>query len=142
MTLIYSLLADGILVLHGLIVFFNLAALPATWLGYFCGWTFARNFSFRITHLALIAFISIENALGTICPLTTWENHLRVKAGLNPRYQGTFVAHWLHRLIFYDCDQKVFAIGYGIFLGLVLLTLFFIRPRPPGWWRKKSPLSP
>ena len=117
---------------------FNLGSLPLIWLGYFRGWRFVCNFSFRIAHLLLIAFISAENMLGAICPLTTWEDQLRVKAGLNPRYEGGYVAHWLHRMMFFDFDPKVFAIGYGIFLALVLITFFVVKPRTPRWWRRTA----
>src|SRR5215467_9347330 len=137
MSFIYSFLADTILIIHALIVFFNLGALPAIWLGHFRGWPFARNFWFRMAHLALIAFIAGESLMGAICPLTTWEDQLRVKAGLDPRYQGTFVQHWVHWLIFYDADPRIFAIGYGVFFALVLATLFFVKPRRPNRWRRK-----
>ena len=49
-----SLLADAILVLHALIVFFNIGALPIIWIGHFQRWSFVRSFSFRIVHLLLI----------------------------------------------------------------------------------------
>src|SRR5437660_12594483 len=137
MTFIYSFLADAILVIHGLIVFFNLGALPAIWIGHFRGWRFARNFWFRMTHLALIAFIAAECVLGAICPLTTCEDQLRVKAGLDPRYHRSFVQHWVHWLIFYNADQRIFAIGYGVFFTLVLITLFAVKPRRPNWRRTK-----
>jgi len=131
MTFIYSLLADAILVIHALIVFFNLGALPATWIGHFRGWSFARNFWFRMVHLALIAFIAAESALGAICPLTTWEDQLRLKAGLDPRYHGSFVQHWVHWVLFYNADQRIFTFGYAAFLALVLITLFVVKPRGP-----------
>lgn len=137
MTFVYSFLADAILVIHALIVFFNLGALPAIWIGHFRRWSFARNFWFRLVHLALIAFIAAESALGAICPLTTWEDQLRLKAGLDPRYHGSFVQHWVHWLIFYNVDQRIFAIGYGVFFALVLLTLFAVKPRRPNFWRTK-----
>jgi hypothetical protein len=137
MTFIYWFLADAILVIHALIVFFNLGALPAIWIGHFRGWRFARNFWFRMAHLSLIAFIAAESALGTICPLTTWEDQLRVKAGLDPRYHGSFVQHWVHWLIFYNADQRIFAIGYSVFFALVLITLFAVKPRRPKWRRTK-----
>lgn len=142
MSFLYSFLADAILVFHALIVFFNLGALPAIWIGHFRGWRFARNSWFRLVHLGLIVFITCENVCGAICPLTTWEDQLRVKAGLDPRYQGSFVQHWVHGLIFYNVDQRVFGIGYAVFLALVVITLFLVKPqRPKPWGRKVSPLA-
>lgn len=132
----YSIFADSILVLHVAIVLFNVGALPVIWLGYFRGWQFVRSFSFRVTHLLLIGFIAAESLLGAICPLTTWEDKLRRQAGAEGRYQGGFIAHWLHELIFYDLSENVFAIGYGVFFALVLFTFFRVRPRRPKWWAR------
>jgi hypothetical protein len=133
---LFQTLADVILVLHALIVLFNVGALPVIWLGYFRGWRFVRSFSFRLTHLLLIGFVAAESAFGAICPLTNWEDALRMKAGVDPRYQGGYVAHWLHRLIFYDLDEEVFTIAYGLFFALVLFTLVWVKPRPPAWWKR------
>ena len=133
---LYLLLADGILVLHTMIVLFNVGALPLIWLGHFRGWRFVRDFSFRVAHLLLIGFIAAETVLGAICPLTNWENDLRLKAGVDPHYQGGFVAHWLHRLIFYDLSERFFALVYGLFFALVVLTWVWVKPRPPAWWTR------
>jgi hypothetical protein len=132
----FQTLADAILVLHALIVLFNVGALPVIWLGYFRGWRFVRDFSFRVAHLLLIGFVAAESTLGAICPLTIWEDALRMKAGVDPRYQGGYVAHWLHRLIFYELDEKFFTVGYGLFFGLVLFTLVRVKPLPPAWWKR------
>jgi hypothetical protein len=43
-------LADVILVLHALLVLFNVGALPVIWVGHFRGWAFVRNFYFRSVH--------------------------------------------------------------------------------------------
>jgi hypothetical protein len=135
---LYSPLADAILVAHALIVLFNVGALPVIWLGYFRGWRFVRCFAFRVAHLLLIGFVAAKSVLGAICPLTTWEDTLRTKAGAVPRYQGGYVAHWLHRLIFYDLDERFFAVGYGLFFALVLVTLVWVKPRPPAWWGRRA----
>ena len=135
---LYSLLADGILAAHALIVLFNVGALPVIWLGHFRRWRFVRDFSFRAAHLLLIGFVAAESFLGAICPLTSWEDRLRLKAGVDPRYEGGFLAHWLHRLIFYDLNERVFAVAYGLFFALVVFTWVWVRPRPPGWWPRRD----
>ena len=127
----YLLLANLILVLHALIILFNVGALPVIWLGYFRNWGFVRNFAFRMGHLALIAFVVAESFLGAFCPLTTWENLWLTKAGVGPRYQRGYIAHWIHRLIFYDLNEWVFTIAYLVFFLLVLLTFVWVRPRLP-----------
>jgi Protein of Unknown function (DUF2784) len=135
---LYLLLADGILLLHALIVLFNVGSLPVIWLGRFRGWRFVRDFSFRTAHLVLIGFVAAESLLGVICPLTSWENDLRLKAGTNPLYQGGFVSHWLHRLIFYDLSPEFFAVAYGLFFALVAFTWVWVKPRPPAWWQRRN----
>ena len=133
-----SFLADLMLIFHALIVFFNIGALPLIWIGYFAHWHFVRNFAFRMIHLLLIGFIAAETVLGVICPLTMWENNLRTNAGLGPRYESGFIAHWVHNLLFYDCDARFFTIGYISFFALVLFTFYAVRPALPNWWPRKA----
>jgi len=134
----YLILADAILVLHALIVLFNVGSLPVIWLGRFLEWNFVRNFAFRIVHLLLIGFVAAEAVVGAICPLTSWEDRLRIQAGVDPRYEGGYIAHWLHQLMFYDLDQRFFTTGYAIFFALVVLTWAFVKPRPPRWQRRRN----
>ena len=132
----YLILADAILISHAMIIAFNLFSLPLIWLGHFCKWRFVRDFRFRAIHLLLIGYVALQAVAGVICPLTDWENQLRVKAGENAHYAGSFISHWLQRLIFYEADERIFTIAYVAFLALVMLTLFWVRPNPPQWWRR------
>jgi len=114
-------------------VLFNIVSLPAIWVGYFLHWRFVRNFCFRSVHLLLIAYVAVQALTGQTCPLTTWENDLRVKAGTDTQYAGSFVAHWVQRVLFYEADERVFSVAYSVFFGLVLLTLFLVKPNRPRW---------
>jgi len=134
----YSLLADLILVLHALIVLFNVGALPVIWIGYFRGWSFVRNFSFRVFHLLMIAFIAGEALLGVVCPLTRWENEWLTKANVGARYERGYIAYWVHRLLFYDFSEQFFTIAYCAFLLLVIFTLVWVKPRRPGRFEGKT----
>ena len=134
----YRLLADGILILHALLVLFNILALPLVWIGHFKKWPFVRNFNFRLIHLLLIGFVSAEALLGSICPLTTWEDALRMRGGGGSRYEQGYVAYWVHRVMFYDFDPIYFTIGYGVFFALVVWTWFGVRPNRPGWCGQKA----
>jgi hypothetical protein len=134
----YPIVADAILIVHVLIVLFNVVSLPLIWLGGFLRWRFVRNFYFRVIHLAMIAYIAAQALLGEICPLTDWENDLRTKGGTDPRYATSFIGHWLQRLLFYEADERVFTVAYVIFFALVLATLFFVKPNPPrALWKIK-----
>ena len=133
----YRISADVVLFVHFLVVAFNVGALPLTWVSHLRGWPLACNPYFRITHLALVAYVTVETAFGVVCPLTNLEDALRIKAGGNTVYEGGFVSHWLHQAIFWDVSTELLFTLYALFLGLVLLTFFFIRPRQLKWKAEK-----
>jgi hypothetical protein len=118
------LLADLILVVHFAFVLFVVLGLPLVWIGAAAGWRWIRNFRYRIAHLAAILFVSIEAAAGIWCPLTLWEDALR---GTTP--DKSFVARWIHALLFYDLPPWVFTAAYISFAALVALTWWRIPPR-------------
>jgi hypothetical protein len=100
------------------------------WLGFFLRWAFVRNLWFRLAHLLAIGYVVAESLGGVICPLTLWENELRIKAG-NGVYQGTFMEHWVHQIMFYDASLETFTALYIIFFGAVLLSLWCVQPHWP-----------
>jgi len=126
-------LADAVLVLHGLVVLFNIGALPVIWIGYFRKWHFVRNPYFRWGHLLLLGFVLAETVCGLSCPLTLLEDALRVAGGESAGRPGGFVARWLERLIFWDAPPAVFIASYGLFFALVVFTFFWVKPEP--LWR-------
>ena len=123
----YRILADIVLTLHALFVFFVVGGLVVVWLGAILNWPWVRNLWFRLSHLCAIAVVVLQTWLEVICPLTTWEQQLREKAG-QASYTGSFVAHWLHELLFFDAPNWVFTVCYTAFAGLVLGSWFFVPP--------------
>lgn len=121
-----ALLADLLLVLHAMVVLFVVGGLAAILLGAALGWRWIRNPAFRLAHLGTIAFVVIQTWLGELCPLTVWEQALRDQAG-QPAYQGSFIAHWLDRLLYVDAPWWVFVLAYTFF-GLVVLATFLLVP--------------
>lgn len=119
-----AVLADAILALHvGIVAFVVLGAL-AVFAGGPLGWRWVRNRTFRICHLVLMIFIAVQSWLGRLCPLTDWEQALRMHAGQDA-YAASFVEHWLSRLIFFEAPWWVFVAAYtALALALAL-----------GWWR-------
>lgn len=122
-------LADAILALHSGIVAFVVGSLPLILLGGWLGWRWVRNRAFRLTHLALIAFIVVQTWLGQLCPLTIWEQDLRRIAGQATHGQS-FIEHWLSRLLFFEAPWWVFVTAYTVFGMLVALAWWWVRPRP------------
>ena len=121
-------LADAILVVHVGVVLFVVLGAAVIVLGAFRGWHWVRGFAWRITHLLLMGFIALQAWLGALCPLTVWEQTLRRAAG-QPAYAGSFIEHWLSRLIFYRAPWWAFVVAYTAFAALVLALWVFVRPR-------------
>jgi len=117
-------LADAVLVLHFLVVLFVVGGLLMVVAGNWLGWRWVNAWWFRLTHLATIGFIVIQAWLGQLCPLTILESWLRVQAGTYA-YEGSFIEHWLHRLLFFQAEPWQFSLAYTVFATLVVLV----------WWR-------
>jgi hypothetical protein len=128
----YQVLADLVLAAHAAFVAFVVAGLVLIWIGHWRRWRFVRNRWFRAAHLAAIGVVAAESGLGFVCPLTTWEDQLRLRAGDPPQYAGSFVQHWLHRVMFFDLSEGVFTVVYVAFFGVVALSLWLVPPRWQG----------
>ena len=132
---IYLLLADVTLIVHFSFVAFVIGGLVCIWVGGLFRWRFVRNPWFRVAHLVAIGFVCVEALTGTVCPLTTWEDELRLLAGSAERYHGSFVRHWLHQVLFFEADQRFFTLAYATYFGAVALSLWLIPP----YWRRRQP---
>lgn len=118
------LLADTVLILHFGIVVFVVAGLALVIVGNQRGWPWVNAWWFRLVHLLAIGIIVAQAWLGRVCPLTTLESSLRAKAGSTP-YSGSFVEHWVQRILYYDAPAWLFALAYTCF-GLLVAA---------AWWR-------
>ena len=127
--LLSLLAADAILLFHVLFVLFVVTGLALVILGAIRRWHWVRNPWFRLAHVAAIAVVVLQSWLGALCPLTTWEMALREHAG-DAVYRGSFVAHWLERLLYYRAPAWVFTLGYTLFAVVVVTCWFRVRPRP------------
>lgn len=119
-----SLLADFILVVHFLFVAFVVGGLALIWIGAAAGWAWVRDFRFRVAHLAAIVLVAGEAIAGMWCPLTLWEAQLR-----GVQADKSFVAQWIHRILFYDFPGWVFTAAYVLFALAVAATWWRIRPK-------------
>ena len=127
--MIYSLLADIILIIHLTLVLFVLFGLVLVLIGVAKSWNWVRNPWFRWGHLLTILIVASESWLNVPCPLTVWESDLRKLAG-DSQYVTNFVAYWLDRLLFYRAPEWVFTVIYSGFLLLVVITFLRWPPRP------------
>lgn len=126
--ILYALAADAILVTHALFVAFVVFGLVLIFVGNLLSWQWIRNPWYRTLHLLGIGAVVLQSWLGVICPLTTWEMNLRLKAG-ESAYEDSFVVYWLNELLYYQAPSWVFILCYTVFGGLALSSWFLVRPR-------------
>ena len=124
----YGLLADPVVALHAGYVGYVVAGQGLILLGWALGWKWVRYVWFRLTHLLAIAIVVYEELQDIRCPLSVWEESLRILAGQESTGE-TFLGRMLHSLLFYDAPPWVFTVGYLGFGSLVLLTFVCCRPR-------------
>ncbi|ANN76968.1 DUF2784 domain-containing protein [Bordetella flabilis] len=119
--MIYRVLADAVLVAHGLfvawVVFGGLAAFwrrRAVWL-----------------HLPALAWGVAIAGMGWICPLTPLENSLRERAGLQG-YAGSFIGQYLLPLIYPAALTRDIQVLLAVLLlggNVVVYALLYWRTR-------------
>jgi len=127
-SLYYRIAADVVLAVHVGFVLFVILGLVLTLIGGVRGWSWVKNPWFRLGHLLAIGVVVAQAWLGEICRLTTLEMALRSRAG-DAVYSGSFIAHWMETLLYYEAPLWVFAIGYTVFGLLVVASWFIVPPR-------------
>jgi hypothetical protein len=87
--MIWSLLADGLVILHFAFTSFVI-------FGGFLTWRWPKVALLHLPALAWGCWVEVSH---NICPLTPWENHLR-RLGGEAGYGGGFLAHYLVRVLY------------------------------------------
>jgi hypothetical protein len=126
---LFLLAADALLLLHALFVAFIVLGLALIFVGRVRRWSWVGNPWFRIMHLLAIGVVIGQSWFGVICPLTTFEMAMRSKAG-DAQYTGSFIAHWVETILYYQAPPWVFAVCYTAFGAMVVGSWFWVRPRP------------
>jgi hypothetical protein len=73
-----------------------------------------------------MGIVLCESLIGMICPLTEWENNLRVREGQDQVYETSFMKECIHKIMFFDFSELTFVIVYALFFALILLTFWVI----------------
>jgi Protein of Unknown function (DUF2784) len=87
--MIWSLLADSLVILHFAFTAFAI-------FGGFLTWRWPKVAFLHLPALAWGCWVEVSHS---ICPLTPWENHLRHLGG-EAGYSGGFLAHYLVRVLY------------------------------------------
>jgi hypothetical protein len=106
--MIYGLLADGVVGLHFLWIIFLI-------LGGIWG---RKQLVVRIVHIAGLVFALLINIFNCYCPLTYLEVWLRKRQVHPLGYSGSFVGHYLEKLIYIQLPP-------GTILVLTILLVLF-----------------
>ena len=115
------LLADAVLILHGLFIVFAV----------FGGLLAQRKGQWKkpllIIHLACAAWASAVVVMGWTCPLTPLEQQLRLAAG-QQGYSNSFIEHYLLAMIYPDGLTRgvQMALGAGVVIFNALIYGFFM----------------
>ena len=124
----YRLLADVVLSIHFAVVVFVVGGLVLIVIGNWRRWRWVDGWWFRLAHLAAIAVVVAQAWVGVVCPLTTLESWLRVRAR-GAAYESSFIEHWLQRVLFYEAPVWVFTVAYTLFGLAVLAAWWYFPPR-------------
>ena len=108
------MVADFVFALHALVVIFNVGSLLLIAIGGPLAWAWVRRRGFRLAHVSLMTFVTLEAIFGMTCPLTMLEDWLRGVAT-----EQSFVQRWASALIYWNAPPWVFAVLYvGILLAI------------------------
>lgn len=136
----YAMLADLVVVAHLSFVLVVVSGPVLTLIGRFARWGWVRSFWVRLVHFLMLAVVVVQALAGVVCPLTTLEKDLRIRAG-SETYSGSFIGHWAHELLFVDFEESTLTLIYCLFGVLVLTTFWLVPPRWP-WTRRSSSADP
>ena len=118
----HRILADAVLLLHGLFIVFVVAGGALVWRWPRLAWL----------HLPAVAWAVWVEWAGWICPLTPLENDLRRAAG-QAGFGGGFIEHYLLSLIYPEGLTRGVQIGLGVLVALINFLAFgrLLRARRP-----------
>jgi len=106
--MLYKILADAVVLIHFLwIVFLLLGALWGR-----------RNRTVKIFHLSGLAFALIIQIFDWFCPLTHLEVWLRDRHNPGLTYTGSFIIHYVEKIIYIEISPTIILIVTLLLGGL------------------------
>jgi len=123
----YKIFADTIIVVHFLFILFMLFGFLLTLYAVFFREKFFDWWLFRSLHLLGIFYVVSLSILGKYCPLTLLENQLRLRYEAYSVYSGSFIVHYLERLVYPDVNPLVIQIP-TVFIAIFTIVMFIVKP--------------
>lgn len=124
--ILYSIAISTVYAIHLIYALVIIIGFILILVGFFAGWRWIRNFTFRLIHLLMIGIVAVESMFNTECPLTWLEYKLMsldsVKHGSMP-----FIAGIVDRILYYNFPIWLFNLIYIAF-GLSVLIVWFAIP--------------
>ena len=109
-------LGQLVLAVHLVVIAFNVIGLVAIPLGAKLRWRFVRLRWLRLLHLASMAVVAAQAALGRACFLTIWQ---AMATGEAPE---PLITRWVNQLIYWPLPMWVFTAAYmAAFLYVIAL---------------------
>lgn len=130
----YGFLADALVCFHALYCGYVVLGQTAIILAAAFKWQWGRNPWFRWTHLLAIAVVVLEVGMGWKCPLTTWEEQLRLAGGQTVTSGDSFLGRLAHDTLFFDAPP-IFFNTLHLAMGVVVAQGFLMFP--PRWFRPR-----
>jgi len=123
----YRIFADSVIVIHFLFILFMLLGFLLTLYAVLFREKFFDRWVFRSLHLLGIFYVASLSILGKYCPLTILENELRSRYAMSSVYSGSFIVHYLEKLVYPDVNPLVIQIP-TVFIAIFTIMVFIIKP--------------
>ena len=120
-------LGQLILAIHLAVIAFNVAGLVVIPLGAALGWRWVRILWWRLAHLASLAVVAAQAALGRACFLTDWQDGLTGGGAHDP-----LIMRWVNSVIYWPLPMWAFSAGYLAVFGYVIALWVLVPPRRSG----------
>jgi hypothetical protein len=117
-------LGQVVLALHIVVIAFNVAGLVVIPLGAALGWRFVRLRWLRLLHLASLAVVAAQAALGRACFLTDWQGALTGDGAEDP-----LIMRWVNSVIYWPLPMRVFGALYVAVFAYVLALWWWVPPQ-------------
>jgi len=114
----YGIFADGVVLIHLVWILFLV-------FGAFWG---VKNRAVRIFHISGLVIAVIIQLFDWYCPLTHLEGWLRSKHSLFLTYRGSFIIHYVEKIVYIEVSRSVVLVFTILLCGLN--AWLYLRKRP------------